>query len=48
MAENAIAKEILDAFFRIHASLGPGLLESSYDTVLADEPGRRGLRAVPE
>jgi hypothetical protein len=28
MTENAIAKEIVDAAFRIHTTLGPGLLES--------------------
>ncbi len=28
MNENAIAKEIVDAAFRIHTTLGPGLLES--------------------
>jgi GxxExxY protein len=44
--ENAIAKEIVDAAFRIHTKLGPGLLESVYDTVLAYELGRRGLRTV--
>jgi GxxExxY protein len=43
MTENAIAKEIVDAAFRIHTALGPGLLESVYDTVLAFELGRRGL-----
>jgi GxxExxY protein len=41
-----IAKEIVDAAFRIHTTLGPGLLESVYDTVLAYELGRRGLRTV--
>ncbi len=46
MTENAIAKEIVDAAFRIHTRLGPGLLESVYDTVLAYELDRRGLRAV--
>ena len=35
MTENAIAREIVDAAFRIHTALGPGLLESVYDTVLA-------------
>jgi GxxExxY protein len=48
MTENAIAKEIVDAAFRIHTTLGPGLLESVYDTVLAYELGRRGLRVVRE
>jgi GxxExxY protein len=46
MTENAIAKEIVDAAFRIHTTLGPGLLESVYDTVLAYELERRGLRTV--
>jgi vacuolar-type H+-ATPase catalytic subunit A/Vma1 len=31
MTENAIAKEIVHAAFRIHTTLGPGLLESVYD-----------------
>src|SRR5438045_1519896 len=46
MTENAIAKEIVDAAFRIHTTLDPGLLESVYDSVLAYELGRRGLRVV--
>ena len=44
MTENAIAKEIVDAAFRIHTTLGPGLLESVYDVVLAYELSQRGLR----
>jgi GxxExxY protein len=48
MTENAIATEIVDAAFRIHTTLGPGLLESVYQTVLAYELGRRGLRAVSQ
>ncbi len=48
MTENAIAKEIVDAAFRIHTTLGPGLLESVYQTVLAYELSRRGLRAVSQ
>ena len=46
MTENAIAQQIVDAAFRIHTTLGPGLLESVYDAVLAYELGRRGLRTV--
>jgi GxxExxY protein len=42
--ENAIVKEIVDAAFRIHTALDPGLLESVYDSVLSYEPTRRGLR----
>ena len=46
MTENDIAREIVDAAYRIHTTLGPGLLESVYDTVLAYELGRRGLCTV--
>jgi GxxExxY protein len=48
MNENAIAKEIVDAAFRIHTALGPGLLESVYRAVLVYELKRRGLRTVTE
>jgi GxxExxY protein len=44
MNENGIAKEIVDAAFLIHTSLGPGLLESVYETVLSYELTRRGLQ----
>ena len=46
MTENAVAKENVDAAFRVHSTLGPGLRESVYGTVLAYELGRRGLRTV--
>src|SRR5215471_8026834 len=48
MTENAIAKEIVDAAFHIHTTLGPGLLESVYHAVLAYELTQRGLRAVSQ
>jgi GxxExxY protein len=41
--ENQIAKEIVDAAFHIHTKLGPGLLESVYETVLAYEVRKRGF-----
>lgn len=44
MTENEIAKVIVDAAFKIHTALGPGLLESVYEVVLAKELERRGLR----
>ena len=44
MTENDIAKQIVDAAFRIHTTLGPGLLESVYQAVLAYELTQRGLR----
>jgi GxxExxY protein len=46
MTENAIAKEVVDAAFRIHTTLGPGLLESVYDAVLAYELSRRGMHTT--
>jgi GxxExxY protein len=42
MTENDIAKEVVDAAFAIHTKLGPGLLESVYEVLLADELARRG------
>ena len=44
MTENEIATIVVDACYHIHNGLGPGLLESVYEAVLARELGRRGLR----
>jgi len=44
MSENEIAKVVVDAAVNIHSKLGPGLLESVYEIVLARELERRGLR----
>jgi iron complex transport system substrate-binding protein len=38
-----ITGEIVDAAFKVHVGLGPGLLESVYEAVLARELERRGL-----
>ena len=46
MTENEIAKIIVDAAYQIHVRLGPGLLESVYETVLAYELKKRGLNVV--
>ena len=46
MTENEVAKQIVDAAYRIHTSLGPGLLESVYEVVLAYELEKRSLRVV--
>jgi len=48
--ENQIAREIVDAAVQLHRELGPGLLESVYEAVLAYELQQRGLtvlRQVP-
>jgi GxxExxY protein len=44
MTENELSKQIVDAAFKIHIKLGPGLLESVYEAVLAYELRKRGLR----
>ena len=46
MTENEAAKQIVDAAFQVHTSLGPGLLESVYEVVLAYELEKRGLQVV--
>ncbi len=38
-----MAKQVVDAAFAVHSALGPGLLESVYETCLAHELGKRGL-----
>jgi GxxExxY protein len=40
-----ITGAVVDAAVRIHRSLGPGLLESLYEAILACELGRRRLHA---
>lgn len=46
VTENEVAKQIVDAAFRVHTTLGPGLLESVYEGILAYELEQRGLRTV--
>jgi GxxExxY protein len=46
--ESGLAKEIVDSAFKIHQSLGPGLLESVYLAVLIYELNLRGLRTVTQ
>ncbi len=50
MTENEIADKIMDAAFQIHRELGPGLLESVYEVILARKLTDMGLvaeRQVP-
>lgn len=46
--ENEIATVILDAAFKIHRTLGPGLLESVYQATLDFELQKRGLRVLQQ
>src|ERR1051326_686303 len=43
MTENEIARQVLDAAFLVHTKLGPGLLETVYEVVLAHELREKGL-----
>lgn len=46
MTENEIAKQVVDAAYQVHTRLGPGLLESVYEVVLAYELKKRGLVTI--
>jgi GxxExxY protein len=37
MTENELAKRFLDIAFKVHTALGPGLLESAYESILCYE-----------
>ncbi|HZU52514.1 MAG TPA: GxxExxY protein [Holophagaceae bacterium] len=43
---NNLTGEIVDAAFKVHSSLGPGLLESVYEVCLVHELEKRGLDVV--
>jgi len=45
MTENEIAKIIVDVAYKVHVSLGPGLLESVYESAMAHDLHKRGLDA---
>jgi GxxExxY protein len=50
MTENDIGRIVVDAAIAVHRELGPGLLESVYEVIMAYELGRRDLsvrRQVP-
>ncbi len=50
MTENEIGQIVVDAAIGVHRALGPGLLESVYEVILAHELQRRGVgvqRQVP-
>jgi GxxExxY protein len=42
-ALDQIGKAVVDSAFRVHSELGPGLLESIYESCLAHEIGKRGI-----
>jgi GxxExxY protein len=44
LRENELAKIIVNSCYNIHRKLGPGLLESVYETVLCFELTQLGLK----
>jgi GxxExxY protein len=44
MTENEIGQIVIDSALAVHRELGPGLLETVYEVILAHELRRRGLR----
>jgi GxxExxY protein len=43
-----IGKAVLDAAFKVHTTLGPGLLESVYETTVAYEVHKSGLNVATQ
>jgi len=43
MTENEISREIVDTAFQVHTKLGPGLLETVYEVIMAHELKKRGM-----
>ena len=41
-----VASEIVDAAFKVHSALGPGLLESVYETLMFEGLRRDGLQVL--
>jgi GxxExxY protein len=48
MKLNEITGQIVDAAMKVHTVLGPGLLESAYETCLAYELRKRGLQVTTQ
>lgn len=48
MNENEIGKIVVDCAVHMHQELGPGLLETVYEVILAHELQQRGLNVERE
>jgi len=48
MLINDITKEIIDSAYKVHSTLGPGLLESAYQACLVYELRKKQLRVEVE
>jgi GxxExxY protein len=45
---NAISRHIVDVALKVHSILGPGLLESAYESCMLYELHKRGLEAIAQ
>ena len=45
---DAVATKIVDAAYKVHSTLGPGLLESVYEVCLVHELTKRGLTVIEQ
>jgi len=43
MSENEISQILVDIFYKVHKALGPGLLESVYESAICHELQRMGV-----
>ena len=43
---NSLGKEIVDAAFKVHKKLGPGLLEKIYEACLCYELDKKGIESI--
>ena len=48
MELNEITHEIIDSAYKVHSTIGPGLLESAYKACLAYELRKKGLKVEVE
>ena len=46
MTENEIAKIVVDSAIHLHKNIGPGLLESVYEVLLAHDLESKGLKVM--
>jgi GxxExxY protein len=46
MTENEVARIVVNAAFKVHTKLGPGLLESVYEAIMEYELTKKGLHVV--
>lgn len=46
--ENPVARQIVDCAFKVHKTLGPGLLESAYQECMQKEFAKRGIACKVE